>query len=127
MRAASIEISPKRPTSATWPGMTKVVDSASRMTAGPWTTAPDRQRARARTRRRCSGSAARWRSSIVRAAPAPASPAPLARDVLDLVGGDDELHAIGDALDRHVREAVAVAPLVGLVEALDQRGHRLGA
>ena len=46
--------------------------------------------------------------------------------VLDLVGRDDELHAIGDALDRHVREAVAVAALVGLVEALDQRGHRLG-
>ena len=123
----SIEISPKRPISATWPGMTKVVERASRITAGPATTAPtgrlsrvvlgggerlvgevaqlDRARGR---RRRLAGAGA------------------VARDVLDLVGGHDELHAIGDALHRHVGEAVAVAALVGLVEALDQRGHRLG-
>ena len=119
-----MEISPKRPTSATWPGMTKVVESASRITAGPLTTAPRAgSRARARRPERLVGEVAQLdRARGRRRRPAGG----VARDVLDLVGGDDELHAIGDALDRHVREAVAVAALVGLVEALDQRGHRRG-
>ncbi len=45
--------------------------------------------------------------------------------VLDLLGRDDELDAVADALDRHVLEAIPVAALVLGVEAADQLGNRL--
>ena len=46
--------------------------------------------------------------------------------VVDLLGGDDHLHAVGDALNGHGVEPVAVASLVLAVERDDHRGDSRG-
>src|SRR5262249_11343902 len=63
--ARSISSYRSGPTSAPWPGQTKVVDRPSRITAGPRTLAPTGRASRSYSAA-ASGSGSKWRISIVR-------------------------------------------------------------
>ena len=122
--ACSITISPRRPTSAVWPGQTNVVERPSRMIAGPSMRAPDGQRValvlaglRAARSREVAQLERPGRLDRARRRARAAAYSTFS-------DGHDAADAVGDALHRHEREAVAVAPLVLLVEALDHLGDR---